>query len=253
MGRIICGFDIETTGLDHDKDSVTEIAWVICETGDPKPLEMQTMFIRPEDLEALEISEENFAITHISKRHLEHGVSLLEFIAVFHASLKRHGVEAIVAHNGAYFDHPFILKKLDQAGYIWREEPSAIQNILWLDTYSDVVFPKHCRWTNLIYLAAFHGFLNPFPHQALSDVQTMLAILSRYDIEEVIERARSPWLTVKAIVDYARKDEAKALRFFWERTGEADPFYPKSWVKKVRMLDFETLKAEASFELIVLQ
>jgi DNA polymerase-3 subunit epsilon len=110
------------------------------------------------------------------------------------------------AHNGNAFDRPILLRWA--AKYGLDAQPGKI----WIDTKADLDIPPR-NSTRLTYLAADHGFLNPFPHRAMFDVMTMLKILDRYDIDKVLEVSKSPTLRVKAVVTFDQKDLAKNRGF----------------------------------------
>lgn len=244
----VCGIDIETTGLDHVADHCTEIAWVIKDVGDPKPLVAKTSFVLPpEDLWNSPDYIKPFIaqLTKIQMRHLMAGRGFFDVISELEADLQKHNVDFIVAHNGENFDKPFLQNKAKQA--VAAEMPT-IFGRQWLDTSVDCVYPEECRYTNLMYLAAFFGFLNPFPHSALFDVMTMLKVLDNFDVLQVAERAKIPWIVVQAMTSYEQRDLAKSRRYYWENIGNEK--YPRQWVKKIKESDFDKEVAEAPFQVV---
>ncbi len=243
----LLGLDIETTGLDHAKDFVTELAWVIKDHRDPKPLQMQTHFIEPvEDLFAL--SPEITVLTKIEMKHLAYGKPLEDVMRWLADDCETFQVEGIVAHNGENFDKPFL--QAQSKGFA----PSGLKNIFerqWIDSSVDCVFPADCRGTNLLYVAAYYGFLNPFPHAALFDAMTCLKVVDHFDIAPLYERAKTPWVYVQAIVTFAEKDKAKERRYYWEKVG--DKTFPKTWVKKIKETELEKERADAPFQVLRLE
>lgn len=237
----VLGLDIETTGLEVDEHNITEIAYVLKEIGKPRPIMMETHLIWEDYYK--EPSEENVAITGITPELLkEQGVTLEYAVRKLNAAL-RFEVDYIVAHNGENFDKPFLFKKMKERelGYNKR-----IYDIPWLDTKNDIDYPFHTK--KLKYLAAEYNIHNFHDHMALFDVLTMLAIFEKQDIPRVIERSKSPWITVKALVDYDNRQRAKRKYFMWEACG--DKVFPKSWVKRIKECDFEKEKSEADFEIV---
>lgn len=248
----IAGLDIETTGLCHDKDHVTEIAWCIKDVGDPKPLAMQSRFVLPpEELwnSADYIKPTIAQLTKITMAHLKSGEPFVDVMLALADDLHHFGVEAIVAHNGEGFDKPFLQAKLAQLKPD-LQVPLAwlFENVQWLDTSVDCVYPEDCRYTNLVYVAAYFGFVNPFPHAALFDVMTMLRVLEQFDVAEVFERAKIPWIYVQAKVSYDDRQLAKERRFYWETHGAMS--FPKTWVKRIKETDLEKERAAAPFEIV---
>jgi DNA polymerase-3 subunit epsilon len=147
--------------------------------------------------------------------------------------------EYIVAQNGLMFDRPLLALELKQLN---ADAPKK----LWLDTTCDVPYPKNCRNMNLTYLAGFHLILNCFPHRAVTDVLTMMAVLSKYDINTVIRNASQPTLLVRALVTYDQRDLAKKAGFYWEPKD-------KFWLKSIRKPEFEEFKQTLTFNTSVIK
>ena len=230
----VAGLDIETTGLEHGKDHVTEIGWVIKDVGDPKPIVMRSEFVFLPD--GYQLTPEIRQLTKITEAHCATGSYLDTVLDDLERDLTLHKVDYIVAHNGENFDKPFL--KAAAANVPTSDYGTGpIFTTPWLDTKEDVIYPPDCFYSNLLYVAAYFGFLNPFPHAALFDAMTTLKVLEQFDVAAVAERAKQPWVVIRAMVDYDNRDQAKARRYFWETLG--DKKYPKSWVKKVKESDVE--------------
>ena len=107
--------------------------------------------------------------------------------------------------------------------------------------------PPAITTRKLTHLAAEHGFLNPFPHRAVSDVLTMLKVLSHYDIAPVLESARQPSFTVKACVSYDDREKAKARGYRWDAAR-------KIWTKIVKghRLNDEIEACKPEFAVVIL-
>ncbi len=60
-------------------------------------------------------------------------------------------------------------------------------------------------------------------HRALFDVLTMLNILSKYNIDEIIKCAQSPLLRVTAHLDFDNKDLAIKSGFHWNKEKKYGP------------------------------
>jgi len=131
-----------------------------------------------------------------------------------------------VAHNAAFdksFTDYFLTKHL-------RKD--------WLCTYEDFDFAPHKK-QNLVTLALAHGIAVKSAHRALNDCSLIAEIFSkRSDLEQLIEaaiiRAKSPKVWVRALVEYADKDKAKAERFEWRKES-------RDWRKLMKACDLETL------------
>lgn len=242
----ILGIDAETTGLNFETDEVTELGWIIKDFGDSKPLKMRAEILK---VDSKLLSQEIVDLTGISEKHLAGGRHFLDIVRELNQDIINFGVQYIVAHNGENFDKPFLHAKLRQRS----EDPAdhVFMQLPWLDTKADIVFPPRIRSTSLTSLAADHGFLNFQPHAALFDVATMLKVLECYDIHKVVERNKEPWVTIRAMVDYNKKEDAKRRRYFWENLG--DKKFEKCWVKRIKASELDRECKEAPFSVVILE
>lgn len=235
---IICGVDVETTGLDAAKDSIIEMAWVIVDTERPeKPLELVSTYFSVKDTI---ISEEIVNLTGITNRLLS-SVGRPPKLALdkFSCDLLTHKCDFIVAHN-APFDKLFIDTALMTNQLLPIEQE-------WIDTQRDIEYPKSMRSRELVSLCAYHGFLNPFPHSAVFDVMSMLKLVEHYNIEDILAYKAMPTVYLKALVSFDEKELAKARGFRWQE-WEGRKF-EKTWVKAVKQKFVEEEKALADFHI----
>jgi DNA polymerase-3 subunit epsilon len=141
----------------------------------------------------------------------------------------------VVAHNGNSFDKPMLEAALKSRDLINSE----IMAKPWIDTMTDLPFKYDSRKLN--YMASDMGFLNPFPHRAIFDVMAMLKVLSRFDFNEIVERALTPKLKIicKTTVpweDGGKSNEiAKSLGFRWDANA-------KLWTQLMLASDYEKIK-----------
>lgn len=233
----VLGLDLETTGLDFEKDFITEVGAVLWCTEEQKPLAVLNHLVV--DLDMPELSPEIVALTGLTTGMCqEFG---LPFQAVFNALETlaiRHKADYIVAHNGENFDKPMLYAHLKRHGI----SSPKFESIPWIDTKTDLIFEREPDSRRLRHLALDYGFMNPFEHRAVFDVLTMLKVLSHQDIHKVIEYQKVPWVTLRALVEYQDRELAKAQRFSWEKIG--DKVYPKSWVKRVKADKMDAVIAE---------
>lgn len=230
---LLLGIDLES-GAKFDvapRDQfITEIGLVLWDTKYRQPVEFFNRLICiPEQ----EVADEAADYTGISQELLQdHGVVPGPYVV---AEILRlcNKADYYVAHNGLSFDKPL----LEGSMLSWNKQ---LPSKPWIDTMIDVPYPPHCRSRNLTYLAGYHKILNCFAHRALTDVLTMMTILDMYDLEPVLESANSPMVIVQANVSFQNKDLAKAAKFGWENAG--DKYYPKSWVKAMKLNEYEKLK-----------
>lgn len=215
-------FDIETTGFLEDKNAVmTELAWVIWDTYGNRVINAESLLIdsiRGEsDVEVPKLITELTGIT--AAMLLEHGVSVEAVLNRF--TLAAEGCHAYVTRNGWLFDWPFLKREAARIDFLLHDLPL-------IDDRHDIPYPAS-KANTLSYVAADHGFLNPFPHSALGDAVTLMTVLQRgkYDMQAALESAKSPLVEVRAHVSFEKKDLAKEAKFFWEPNR-------KLWLKHMR-------------------
>jgi len=232
---ILMGLDLETTGLEAETSEITEIGWAIFDTDHwEKPLAMESHLCQIKG----QVPEEIEELTGINDALLKRCGDRLEFvIGMLHTHLYRFEVDYMVAQNHQ-FDKGFLEYHSKALGQPLITQP-------WIDTKTDIEFPKRIRNTNLVALAAEHQFLNPFPHAALFDVFTMMKILSKYDINEVLAYRAEKTYVVQALVDYGNRQLASKRGYKWQDLN--GKIFEKQWVKGVKARYLEAEKTEAPF------
>ncbi len=150
-------------------------------------------------------------------------------------------VDYIVAHNGLEFDKPILIRFINSLG-------NHMPDKTWIDTMIDVPYPNNCASRSLTFLAGFHLLLNCFPHRAITDVLTMMAILMKYDLDEVIKCAETPIVEAVWSSPYPSKHKYKgdskayllAMKEFTKNKSLASKYRfrwnpeDKEWVLKTR-------------------
>ena len=210
---LVLGLDLETTTFDQDILRITEVGAVLYDTDLKCPIEVQADIVYEPDI-PLPMDEYVVGLTGITddmvKNYGKHPVDVLKR---FYDLYTR--AEYVVAHNGNEFDKPamknFIgrhIGNIELAGY--KFEPKH-----WIDTMTDIPYNEYINTRKLEDLTGRHGFLNPFPHRAFSDVLSMLRIMSEYDLDRVLEISHSPELVFQAKIDYHNRDVAKQAKFRW--------------------------------------
>jgi DNA polymerase-3 subunit epsilon len=144
--------------------------------------------------------------------------------------------EAIVAHNGNRFD------KLFWEAAVRRGDAPAI-DVLWIDTCTDLELPDGIRSRHLKYLAAEHGFLNPFSHRAVFDVLTMMTIFSQYPVETTMRLAAEPTVNLQALVSYDARAKASVRGYAWKPET-------KQWIKSLKLSRVEREQTECGFKTV---
>lgn len=240
---LLLGLDIETGAAFQapaEGNFITEIGLVLWDTEFAQPVDLLSLLIKPEQPLAPEAAEYTGISDALLERHGQPAdVRTLQPVARL---MKK--ADYIVAHNGRDFDRPLIAAAFARFGLKMPETP-------WLDTQYDVDYPRSCVGRSLIYLAGFHGMVNPFPHRAMTDALIMLTVLARYDLGQVIANSQRKWLIVQANVSYDEREKAKAKGFRWQSDGGRT--YDKCWVKRMREDQLPALQGDCDFNLTILE
>jgi|SRR5665213_2032011 len=223
---IIFSYDIESTGLDFLKDRVIEVGAILYSTTQKKCLESQGFLVKTDVV----ISEEITNLTGITQQAVKKfGYDSSDALDVVSDMML--AADAVIGHNVVRFDKRMTAAWANREGVILPDK-------LYIDTYTDL---PDTEVGKLTLMAANAGFLNLFPHSALADCQTVLKLVESYDIEKVVERAKSPNVVVQAVVTYDTNALAKKERFRW---------YPekKQWWKLCKEIDLEKFTAALQFD-----
>lgn len=206
---IICGVDLETTGLDSKKDQITEIGAVLWDTDLNAPIKFFNKLLKIQGKVPPEITK----LTGIDDSLLEKYGEVPEVVYKEYTDFKKEA-DMFLAHN-APFDKGFI------------EFHIGPQDKPWIDSCVDVDYPESIQTRKLTHLAAEHGFVNPFAHRAMSDVLTMFQVVSKYDWNTTIKNSLTPSVILKAMVSFENNHKAKGAGFRWDGTK-------KIWSKMVK-------------------
>ena len=226
---ILCSFDFETTGLDKQKDRIIEVGYSLYTTTYQRILSSESFLV---DNEGVPISVEAAEKTHITPTMLDRfGFDQEAAVDKFCEYAK--DADAIIGHNSNWFDLPFIRNTATRLDY--DPLPCKIS----IDTMTDI---PGVKGEKLVTMCANHGFLNPFPHSALADAQSVLKLISFYDIDKVAERAISPTIIMLSHQDRgtAANKAARKAGFRWN--GDF-----KIWWQAVQEMDIEQLAARVPF------
>lgn len=206
---LILGLDFETTGLNIPSIGVTEIGMVLWDTGLNAPIKLFGTLVDPGTYAVWEpgVEKINNLTPEICSKFGMEDEKACKYVLSWYSS-----ADVACAHNGGAFDRPLLETWAERYGL----DPQ--KSKLWIDTRADIEIPARASH-RLVYMAADHGFLNPFPHRAMFDVMTMLTVLTAkdlkkappmYDLDTVLDVAKSPLRVVKALVSFDQKELAKA-------------------------------------------
>ena len=128
----------------------------------------------------------------------------------------------VVAHNGNRADRPWIGHFFNRhLPPNWLKDMHPWAPPHWIDTMTDVEYPKNCSARSLTFLAGFHKTMNPFAHRAVTDVMTMFEVLNKYDINRVLKVSKSPEVTLRALSEVdSVQDYGARKAYFNEGTPE---------------------------------
>lgn len=192
--------DLETTGLNAESDHIIEIGLVkfgYQENNKDMPILSTVGFLQDP---GIPISEEITEITGITNQQVAGQRIDWAYVAAL-----LQDVEIVIAHN-ATFDRGFIEQ---------IPEISAL-DLHWGCSRSHIDWRGHGFKTEALnYLAADHGFVNPFAHRAVFDCATTYRIVSPY-LHELIKRSYEKEFLLSAIgAPFAAKDALKSCGYRW--------------------------------------
>lgn len=229
----ILAIDTETSGLDPKTDRVLEIGIALWDTERRAVLATVDLFLTPAPI----IPDRVRVLTGIDAGMVDEfgfpARDVLETVAQF---TDRHRVEWLLAHN-ADFDRGFLAAEVEKTG----ATAAWVSRLPWIDTLTDLPFRDDIESRQLTALCAEHGFINPWRHRAVFDALSALRLFSCYDVEVVLERARSPRVELQALVSFDDNRLAKDRRYQWRPNT-------KQWVKTVKECDVLREQGEAPFK-----
>jgi DNA polymerase-3 subunit epsilon len=193
--------DLETTGLDWQKDRIIEIGLVsfAIRDNDPQPqiVNVYSSLQDPEiPLDPLVTKITGLTDDIVRGRRIDWDYVKRELEC---ASI-------VVAHN-AGFDSKFI-SRIPQLQNMKLHWGCTLRHIDWK--------AKGFKTMNLSYLAADNGFLNPFAHRAVFDCATTFRLMGPH-IHELVENSFRKWFKICAInAPFSTKDVLKERGYFWD-------------------------------------
>lgn len=229
---ILLSLDFETTGLDKQNDEVIELGAVLYSTNQHKCLDSQGTLIKT----SRPITSEITNITGIHPKAVERfGYDSEVMLDILLDMIGN--AEHIIGYNVRRFDREVLYAWANRFGKVVPEKT-------WIDLYADL--PWTVPMGKLSHVAADHGILNLFPHSAMSDCQTVLALLGKYDPELILKRAQSPVVILRSHQGRAENDLVKQapFKFRWNPGRQI-------WWKPVKEQDVDEVVSQAPFKISV--
>ena len=231
---LVVSLDFETTGLDKVNDRITEVGMVLYSTKINRAIENSSYLVDA----GLPVPARVTEITGISTGLIKK-MGRPEKDAIEDVAFLMEQADAIIGQNVIQFDKQFLDNAAKRLGVTIPVKP-------WLDTRTDL--PLSVETKSLIYMAADHNFLNPFPHNAIADGLTVLKLAALYDFDKMLARSKEPNVVLQSMQTFEQNEVAKKLKFgFKANLG-------KGWYRVVKAGDVDTLlkqAQEAGFNLSV--
>lgn len=195
--------DVETTGLNPEKDKIIEVGLLEFAVEKDQAPTIVEVYGAMED-PGIEIPTEITKLTGIKNDLLKNRV--IDWLKV-KSHFKRASI--VIAHN-AKFDRSFLLRR--------SEVSEEVKDVHWACSIRHIDWKKKGMQTKVLgYLAAEHGFLNPFSHRAVFDCATTFKLISPY-LDEIIKKSYEKEYKLLAIgAPFEVKDELKSRGYRWDQ------------------------------------
>jgi DNA polymerase-3 subunit epsilon len=231
----ILGLDYETTGLDPKRDYITEAGLVMWDSDTKQPARITGFLVKTPAPVSAEITQ----LTGITNELLaNYGVEPKAALTATLGMIAQ--ADFIAAHNGTEFDKLFLEADCARQGQTLKPVP-------WIDTRTDLPVAAYQlgKSASLKYLACDHGFVYP-AHRAVNDVLAMFEIMGRYDLNEIIKRAQTPNVRVRAVVSFDERLLAKERGYYWKPEL-------KLWIKPLKADEVDAEKLAAPFPVVLME
>ncbi len=192
--------DLETTGVDSEKDEIIEIGIIEFMIESGKSPIITNMYSALED-PGFPLSSEIKSITGLDDSLLKNQKINWDYVREF---FTRSSVA--IAHN-MDFDRSFLVQRTELVDL----------GIHWACSMKHIDWEGHGFKTRALnYLAADHGFVNSFAHRALFDCATTFRLISPY-MQELISRSfMKEYRLIAQGAPFAAKDNLKGRRYRWD-------------------------------------
>ena len=219
----LLGIDLETTGVDPSSSEIIEIGFMIWDTDLSCPVIFGSYLIKNDNPLPVEIKK----LTGVKDDYLnKFGMSLKQAVT-FLAGLAEKS-DFLVGHNAIEFDRKYLIQSCKKYSIKFPKK-------YWIDTIIDIPYSSSIRTRKLDYLAVEHKISVVVSHRAVFDLWTTMQIIEKYNIEEIIERAKTGFIKLIANVSYEDRTKASMQGFKWDPKN-------KIWFKILRVYDTKNVK-----------
>ena len=250
---LVFGIDLEgvnenlESGINTDTDRVTEVGALLWDWEVAQPVSFHSFLLdepgRPD------ITEELVELTGITDSMLfNHGFKKEDIPRQLEALIQdMDKADYIIAHNGRGYDQPMLEA-------LFKRYDKNLPIKVWIDSSSDIEYPRSMKQRSLMALEHYHGFVNPFPHRAVTDVMSMLKVASQYNLDRMAQLAISPvvelvaefsppnWNDPEEVEKFNRiKNKVAKSGFRWNPQK-------KIWSRRVHRLLLDEKKLEFEFK-----
>jgi DNA polymerase-3 subunit epsilon len=220
--------DVETTGLDPKQCAIVEVAAVLYSIPDACIVTSFASLVHA-------ASNEAEAINRIPVQALAHAPEQLYAWNRVGELVDRADDESVWMAHRAEFDR----------GFIQAAAPFLARRLPWVCSKFDVEWPEGKPGASCVEMALAHGVPVVSAHRALTDCMLIAGTLSAvqragHDLSALIDRAMRPRITVRAVVSYDDREQAKAAGFGWDGAS-------KTWTKSIARDDWPMLAASWPF------
>lgn len=237
---LLLGLDFETTGLNPAIHSICEVGASLWDTECHRAVQSMGYLVKvgaQAEYEADAVAATGLTPEILAKYGKDPERAIKQLLNMYDQA------DYIVAHNGNQCDRIFL--RAWMAAYNLQE--AFPEDKFWIDTLVDIEYPK--KWSKqLTALAAYHNFLNPFPHQALGDALTALNILDQYPLDKVLAYAKTPWVGARLTIPFEKNQWGKDNGYFSYYKDNKFRFWMKK-VKEDRFDDENSLVQAAGFSI----
>lgn len=192
--------DLETTGLNPNENSIIELGLLEFRMIDQDTAVISSMYSSLQD-PGEPLSEEVRRLTGLDDTAVRGQSIDWTVVAKFWQR-----ADIIIAHN-AEFDRSFI-SSIKQLADLKKHWACSVRHIDWRS--------KNFSSLKLNYLAADHGFVNPFAHRAMFDCATTYRIIAPH-IAELIKSSHEAEVEISAVGSpFESKDVLRAKGYRWD-------------------------------------